>query len=155
MHEILTRSRWLKGLATAILAGLLLALGIEGMMAVRADDPGTAVRFLLPYRLPMAFYLLAVWTIRQASAQLARGVLFDRVLPALLARLGAALAAGAAASVFVSPWLLRLMHGPRNGAFVAFDPPAITTGLTGLLLVVLSRLFVRAAALQRDLDGIL
>lgn len=155
MGEIQRRSRWLKALATAILAVLLLALGVEAAIIAGADDPGAGLRFTLPYRLPMLFYLAAIWTMRRAFAQLARGILFDRILPTLLSRVGMALAAGATASVFVTPWLLRLLDGPRRGAFAAFDPPAITIGLVGLLLVILSRLIVRAVAMQRDLDGIL
>lgn len=149
------RSRWLSRLAIIIFAVLLVALTIEAAMVARADDPNVGLKFCLSYRLPMLFYLSAIWTMRRAFSRIANGELFDRVLPTSLSRLGQALAGGAVASVFVTPWLLRFLGGFRQGAFAAFDPPAITIGLVGLLLVVLSKLFARAVAMHRELDEIL
>jgi len=149
------RSRWLKRLAMTIFVMLLLALAIEVMMIVRADDRGAALGFWLSYRLSMLFYLWVIWTMHRAFARIAGGELFDRVLPVSLSRLGFALAGGAVTNVFISPWLARILGGFRRGAFAAFDPPAITIGLVGLLLVVLSGLFARAVAMHRELDEIL
>lgn len=155
IQEVRARSRWLKHVATAVFATLLLALAFESAMAARAPSPANELRFLLPYRLAMLFYLSAIWTTRRAFGQIADGVPFDRVLPKLLSRLGFALAGGALVSVFVSPWLLRLFDGFRRGSFAAFDPPAITIGLVGLMLVILSNLFARAVAMRRELDEFL
>lgn len=150
-----SRSRWLNRLAAMIFVILLVALAIEAAMVARADDPDGGLKFWLSYRLPMLFYLSAIWTMRRAFGRIADGELFDRVLPASLSRLGLALAGGAVASVFATPWLLRFLGGFRQGAFAAFDPPAITIGLVGLLLVVLSKLFAHAVAMHRELDEIL
>ncbi len=149
------RGRWLKRLAQTIFVTLLLALAVEAAMIIRKDAQGEALRFWLSYRLSMPFYLWAIWTMHRAFAQIADGELFDRVLPVSLSRLGFALAGGAIASVFLSPWLMRIVGGFRRGAFAAFNPPAITIGLVGLLLVVLSGLFARAVAMHRELDEIL
>lgn len=149
------RGRWLNRLALTIFVTLLLALAIEAAMIIRRDAQGEALRFWLSYRLSMPFYLSAIWTMHRTFAQIADGELFDRVLPVSLSRLGFALAGGAIASVFLSPWLMRILSGFRRGAFASFDPPAITIGLVGLLLVVLSRLFTRAIAMPHELDEIL
>ena len=149
------RGRWLNRLALTIFVTLVLALAIEAAMIIRRDAQGQNLRFWLSYRLSMPFYLSAIWTMHRAFAQIADGELFDRVLPVSLSRLGFALAGGAIASVFLSPWLMRILGGFRRGAFAAFDPPAITIGLVGLLLVVLSSLFARAVAMRRELDDIL
>jgi len=149
------RGRWLNRLALTIFVTLVLALAIEAAMIIRRDVQGQNLRFWLSYRLSMPFYLSAIWTMHRAFAQIADGELFDRVLPVSLSRLGFALAGGAIASVFLSPWLMRILGGFRRGAFAAFDPPAITIGLVGLLLVVLSSLFARAVAMRRELDDIL
>lgn len=149
------RGRWLNRLALTIFVTLVLALAIEAMMIIRKDEQGKAIWFWLSYRLSMPFYLSAIWTMHRAFARIGNGELFDRVLPVSLSRLGFALAGGAIASVFLSPWLMRILGGFRRGAFAAFDPPAITIGLVGLLLVVLSSLFARAVAMRRELDDIL
>jgi hypothetical protein len=155
MDAIRSRSRWLKWLATVVLAVLVFGLCLEIAMILRGGNFASGLRWTVPYRLPLLFYIAAVWVMRQAFAQLERGALFDRMLPALLTRIGLALAAGGVASVFLTPWLWRLLCGPRLGAYAAFDPPAIAVGLVGLLLVILGRLLVRASAMRRELDGIL
>lgn len=149
------RSRWLRRLAGFILFLIVLVLIVEAAVAVRAGMPAALVARWLSYRLPMLFYLWAIWTMRQAFGRIADGELFDRVLPALLGRLGFALAGGAFATVLVSPLLEWAVRGFHRGPYASFDPAAITLGLVGLLLVVLSRLFSRAAAMQRELDEIL
>jgi hypothetical protein len=151
MDAIQTRSRWLKYLTTCISAVLVLALVIESDMIIRAGHLESWLRWSVPYRLSLLFYIAAIWIMRQAFAQLERGAFFGAILPALLSRIGVALAAGATATVFLTPWLWRLLCG--RGSYVALDPPAIAVGLVGLLLVVLSRLHLRASAMQRDLDG--
>lgn len=149
--DVRRRSHWLKHLAMLIFATLVLALVVEAVVVARAANPGPELRFLLSYRLPMLFYLLAIWTMYRAFGRIAVGQPFDRVFPPLLSRLGMALAGGAIVSVFVSPWLFRIF-GFRHGSFAAFDPPAITVGLVGLLLMILSGLFSRAVAMRGELD---
>lgn len=147
------RSRWLRRLATVVLCVLAAALGIEAIMAVTSDDVGRNLAYLLSYRLPMLFYLAGVWTIRQAFARLAEGEMFNQLLPVLLRRLGLALAGGGVASVFLTQWLWRALIRPASGSWASFDPPAITVGLVGLLMIVLADLMKRAAAMRHELDG--
>lgn len=147
------RSRWLRRLATVVLSVLATALGIELIMVATSDDVMRDLAYLLPYRLPMLFYLAGVWTIRQAFARLAEGEMFNQLLPILLRRLGLALAGGGMASVFLTQWLWRALIGPTSGAWASFDPPAITIGLVGLLMIVLADLMKRAAAMRHELDG--
>jgi len=150
-----SRSRWLKRLATGIFATLVFAVVIEAAMASRAGHLDVALRTLLPYRLSIVFYVSAIWTMRRAFGRLADGEMFDRVLPSLLTRVGVALAGGAVVGVLVSPLLQRALDGSHRGSFAVFDPAAITIGMVGLLLVVLSGLFNRAAAIERELDEFL
>lgn len=152
--EILSnRSRWLQRLATMVFCVLGVALAIEVTMAFASDDPVRELAYLVPYRLPMLFYLAGVWTIRQTFARLAKGELFSQLLPVLLRRLGLALAGGGVASVFLTQWLWRALPGPASGAWASFDPPAITIGLVGLLMIVMGDLMKRAAQMRHELDG--
>lgn len=151
-ERLRNRSRWLRRLATVVLCELAAALGIEVVMALMSDDLMRDLAYLLPYRLPMLFYLAGVWTIRQAFARLAVGEMFNEFLPMLLQRLGLALAGGGVASVFLTQWLWRALLGPATGAWASFDPPAITVGLVGLLMIVLADLMKRAAAMRHELD---
>jgi hypothetical protein len=150
---LIDRSRWLRRLATIVSCVLVAALGIEVIMVFTSDDVMRDLAYLLPYRLPMLFYLAGVWTIRQAFARLAEGEMFNQLLPILLRRLGLALAGGGVASVFLTQWLWRALIGPASGAWASFDPPAITVGLVGLLMMVLADLMKRAAAMRHELDG--
>lgn len=147
--ELKRGARWLGRLAILIFVALSLVLLAEAAFLAQASDRAASLRYTGALRLPMLFYLAAVWMIRRACAEIAAGVAFDAVLPTLLRRLGLALALGAAASVFATPWLM------PGGTLASFDPPAITVGLVGLLLVVLAGLFRRAAAMARELDEFL
>ena len=147
------RSRWLRRLATVVLSVLATALGIELIMVATSDDVMRDLAYLLPYRLPMLFYLAGVWTVRQAFARLAEGEMFNQLLPILLRRLGLALAGGGVASVFLTQWLWRALIEPASGGWASFDPPAITGGLVGLLMIVLADLMKRAAGMRHELDG--
>lgn len=149
------RGRWLRRITTLVFAALALGLTLDAAMTMRSADPAAALLFMLAFRAPVPFYLVALWMIRLAFGQVARGVLFDEVMSQLLGRLGVWLALGAAATVFATPNLLRLLYGPRHGAFASFDPAAITLGVVGLMLAILARLLARAAAMRAELDEIL
>lgn len=159
MHDpptsVRSRSQRLKHLATAIFIALLFVLMVEVVVVARAPNPLAELQFLIGYRFAMLFYLTAIWMIRRAFVQVADGRGFDDVLPTLLSRLGMALVGGACASVFVGPWLLLLLFHSTHRSVAAFDPAAITIGLVGLLMVSLSGLVSRAAAMRRELDEIL
>lgn len=50
-------------------------------MALMSDDVMRDLAYLLPYPLPMLFYLAGVRTIRQTFARLAEGEMFNQLLP--------------------------------------------------------------------------
>ena len=146
------RCAWLRTLATVLMLSFVLVLAIDVTLSAQSHDFAQYLAFAVPYRLPVLFYLAGVWTIRMAFARLAAGEMFGRVLPLLLRRLGLALACGGFASVFLTPWFWRLFLGPAKGALAAFDPPAITVGLVGLLMVVLANLMGQAEDMRQELD---
>jgi Protein of unknown function (DUF2975) len=149
------RSRWLQRLATCVFCALAAAIGLEAGMALNSHDTAFAAASLVIYRLPVLFYLTGVWAIRQTFSKLAGGDIFSELLPALLRRLGLALAGGGVASVFLTPWLWRALPGPMQGSWASFDPSAIAVGLAGLLMIVLGDLMRRAADMKHELDGFL
>ena len=154
-QSIRDRSRWLRRLATFVFCSLVAALVLEGGMVFSADDTALAAASLVIYRLPVLFYLAGVWAIRQTFSKLAGGDIFSKLLPALLRRLGLALAGGGVASVFMSPWLWRAFLGPMGGSWASFDPSAIAVGLAGLLLIILGDLMRRASEMKHELEGFL
>jgi hypothetical protein len=155
MNDDLQRSQWLARLATVTFCVLTLVIIVEAAMVAVAPRPAVALAFLIAFRAPAPFYLFALWTMRLAFGRIANGEVFSTVLPNSLTRLGLALALGAIATVFVSPLALRLIGGYRHGAYAAFDPSAITIGLVGLFLTILSHLFSRALIMKHELDEIL
>ena len=146
------RSLRLRRLATMVLSVLAAALGIEILMILKSGNVTRDLSYILPYRLPALFYLAGIWTIRQAFARLAKGDLFNHMLPILLRRVGLALVGGSIASAFLTQWLWRALLGPENGAWASFDPSTITVGLVGLLIFVMADLTKRAAAMRQELD---
>lgn len=100
--------------------------------------------------LPMFIYIWAIWMVRQALKSIAGGAMFDQVVPRLLRRVGAALFAGALINVFGVSLLTRLIYG--RGAYAAFDGAAITLGIVGATLVILSQLLAQASAARAELD---
>ena len=141
------RSRVLRNLVTAVFVILVLALGIEILaIALGRQRP----EWLLIYRLPMLFYLWAIWTARRAIASIERGEMFDAVVPRLLTHVGLAIFLGALVNVFAAPALLWLIEA-RSGLF-AYDVAAITLGVVGLTLVLVAQLLRGAAAMRAELD---
>lgn len=151
-NEIQRRSRSLEILATVVFFVLILTLMLEATAIPRADDLAAAAKFSLIFRLPVFFYLLAIWMIRRAFAALAKGAMFGDVVPRLLTWIGFALSAGAFTTVFVVPLLHRISFGGEAGSIANFDPAAILLGIVGLLLVVLARLLVQAAKIHAELQ---
>lgn len=146
-HDILRkRARLLRDLVTIVFAVLTIVLAIEVLAVVTGHY---SVRAVLG-RLPVVFYLAAIWMVRTALASIARGVLFDAVIPRLISRIGVALAAGALANVFVVPLLWRAAFG--HGGFAYYDPAAITLGVAGFALILLARLLAQAAEMRAELD---
>lgn len=144
------RSRLLAGLVTLVLAVLLLVLGIELLAIVRGRHIGPQ---LLVQRLPMLFYLWAIWNARQAIASIGRGDAFGAVVPRLLGRVGIALFLGGLTNVFFVQWLLwALGWGP---SLAYYDVAAITVGVVGATLVIVAQLLRQAVQMREELDGFL
>ncbi|WP_179188120.1 DUF2975 domain-containing protein [Sphingomonas sp. IBVSS2] len=142
-----SRARLLRNLVTLVFAALVFVLVIE----VIAGASGRYSLHMLIARLPMLFYLAAIWMVRQALAALARGVLFDRVMPRLILLVGIALAAGALVNVFVVPWIWFAVLG--RGSYAYYDVAAITLGVVGFALVLVARLLAQAAEMREELDA--
>lgn len=152
---IMRQSLRLRPLISLFLLLLISVIGLDVALALQASSSEQALVAVLLIRLPIAFYLAAIWSMRMATAQLAQGATFDLLLPKLLTCVGWSLALGALTSVLISPLLQRAMLGNNFGGLATFDPAAIAVGLVGLLLAILARLFEQAADMRSELDEIL
>ena len=153
--DLQSQCRRLRALATALILAFVGVLAIDMAFASRAADLTEYIMVTVPNRLPVLFYLMGIWIIRNAFARLGAGELFGQVLPLLLRRLGWALVGGGFVSVFLTQWLLRLLDSHVPGPLATFDPSAITIGLVGLLLIVLSDLMTRAEIMRQELEEFL
>lgn len=151
-NEIQRRSRLLQLLSTLIFALLALAICVEVMMLPKAESPLAAAKSSIILRLPILFYLMAIWMMRQAFGALAKGALFNDVVPFLLKWIGFALSAGALMTVFGVPILYRIVVAGGAGSIASFDPAAITIGIVGLMLTILARLFAQAVDNRAELE---
>jgi hypothetical protein len=147
LETLRARSRLLRNLVTLVFALLMLVLGIEVLALVSGRHPSP---WILVYRLPMLFYLWAIWDARRAIASIGKGELFGTVVPRLLTRVGLALFLGGLVNVFGAPLLLWLVSG--RGAVAYYDVAAITLGVVGLTLVLVAQLLSQAAAMRQELD---
>ncbi len=75
---------------------------------------------------------------------MAREATFDRAPPNPLAWVGAFTAAGGLVGVLVQPILMRRIIDGAWGLRFNFDPSAITLGLIGMMLIMVSRLWVQS-----------
>lgn len=148
--DLRARSRLLSRLVMMVLALLVLASAMEVIVTATGVYPHTR---LLLYRLPVPFYLWAIWAVGRACAAIGRGDYFGEVVPRLLNRVGLALFFGGIANVFVAPILIKVLTG--RGGYAAYDVAAITVGVVGLALVVIAPLLRQAAAMRAELDEIL
>ena len=146
-HDLLRRrARILRDLVTLVFVVLALVLSIELLAVVTGHYSVRAV----VGRLPMLFYLAAIWMVRAAFASIARGVLFDSVVPRLILRVGIALAAGALTHVFGVPWIWHFAFG--RGGYAWYDPAAITLGVVGFALILVAHLLAQAVEMRAELD---
>ena len=99
---------------------------------------------------PMYIYVGAIWMIRQALSTIARGGMFDEVVPRLLFRVGGALFFGALFNVFGVP---AASHFFKLRLPMFFDGAAVTLGVVGATLVLLSQLLKQAASMREELDS--
>lgn len=143
------RARLLMWLVTIPFGCLVLAVAVL-LIALAWNGPGRNAGMLLIFYIPMFIYVWAIWMVRQALKAIAGGAVFGQVVPRLLLRVGAALFAGALFNVFGVPLLTRLLYG--RGAFLTFDGAAITLGVVGATLVLVSQLLAGAASMRKELD---
>lgn len=155
VSPIARQSSLLRSFINLVLILLIGVISFDVILALQASSSRQTLGAVLVIRLPIAFYLAAIWSMRMTTAQLAQGVTFDGLIPKLLARVGWSLALGALTSVLIGPLLQRAMLGNHFGGLAAFDPAAIAVGLVGLLLAILARLFEQAAEMRSELDEIL
>ena len=141
------RSRILRNLVTFVLVVLLSVLAIELLAVARGRHFGPE---LLIVRLPMLFYLWAIWDARQAIAAIGRGEMFAQVIPRLLGRVGLALFLGGVTNVFVGPWLLWAFGWGVSLAY--YDVAAITVGVVGATLILVAQLLREAVRMREELD---
>jgi hypothetical protein len=148
--DLRARSRLLRTLVDIVLAVLLLVLVVEAAAMLRGQgvNPELVVR-----RLPMVFYLWAIWNARQAIAAIGRGELFGQIVPRLLGRVGLALFLGALTSVFFGQWLLGWLG--RGSGLAYLDVSAITVGVIGATLAIVAQLLRQASHMRQELDEFL
>jgi len=136
-------------LSTAVFLIFLAALLVETVaVIINRPEPGLTMDTLVA-RLPGAIYLYAIWSCRSAARRVQKGARFGDEMPALLARIGLAIAVGALIELAVGPWLLILLNGP----IFTYDPATLTLGAVGALLLVLAGLWRQAAGMADELDG--
>lgn len=134
------------------LAGLLLLESL-GPLAARSASGSDIGHRLINLMAPCC-YLVALWHMGRVLKTFARQ---GRVLPTasdILKGIGISLAVGAIFQIFLVPLLL-IAVGKGPGYFIALDGAHMVLGILGLGLWGLSRLFRRAARLERELDEII
>jgi hypothetical protein len=103
--------------------------------------------------MPELLFVAALWWIRRALADFARGELFGPSVTWMLDRVGLALALGAAARIFVVPGVCRLL-GVNPGYWIAFDAAGLVVGATGLALRAIAGALRHASTIQSELNEI-
>jgi hypothetical protein len=142
------QARFLAWAVTFVLALLLFALTVELFAMLR----GRMDAHYLALRLPVIFYLWAIWLVRRLIVEIGRGRGHSRMLAPTLQQTGIALFLGGIAAVFVAPWIARVIRG--HGPVAYYDVAAITVGVIGLALVVVAYLLGQASEMREELDEI-
>ena len=147
MNSLQKRARILMWLVTVPFTLLSLMALMQLWFALR--NPGPALGMLVVFA-PMYIYIWAIWMVRQALSAIAGGVMFDTVVPRLLFRVGLALFFGALFNVFGVP-AASMFFNMRLPLF--FDGAAVTLGVVGATLVLLSQLLKQAASMREELES--
>jgi hypothetical protein len=136
-----------------IVAALLLLerLGYAGVYRGGGIDLGR-VGLQLLLSLPAILYLAALWKLRSAVAEAARGAHFGRVAIAASKAAGALLIAGSLASLFVVPMLARLAGEPVERLINA-DVATLILAAIGMGQMFVAALMERAADAERELES--
>jgi Protein of unknown function (DUF2975) len=142
----------------AVLAAMLLSerFGAVGLSLLRqgfGDDTARRFGAQLAVAIPEGCYLMALWWVRQALSEFARGAFHTPVIATALQRVGAMLTGGAAIALFAVPTLQRLF-GFDPGYVIAYDIGSAVLCALGLSLAMLAHVLERAAAVQAELDEI-
>ena len=149
MDARLRLSVWL---STAVFLIFLGAIALEAGATI-AYQAGRGVAFeTVLARLPSVIYLYAIWACRSAARRVQKGARFGDEMPALLTRIGLAIAVGAMIEIAVGPWVLLMVKG-WPGPIFTYDPATLTLGAVGALLLVLAGLWRQAASMADELDG--
>ncbi|MES2121101.1 MAG: hypothetical protein V4513_11090 [Pseudomonadota bacterium] len=146
--DLRRRSRILASLVTLVLVLLLFAVSVELLAMIR----GRLTPHYLALRLPVPFYLWAIWSVRGLIVAVGEGRGHDRILAPMLQRTGIALFLGGISAVFIAPWISRLIWG--RGPIAYYDVAAITVGVIGLALVIVAYLLGQASEMRQELDEI-
>lgn len=141
-----------------VLVALLLSerFGAVGLSLLDEGVGGEAIRrfgMQLVAAIPEACYLMALWWVRAALVEFARGAFHTPVIAKALQRVGVMLTAGAAIALFVEPSLQRAL-GFDPGYLIAYDIGSVVLCAVGLALAMLAHVLERAAAVQAELDEI-
>jgi hypothetical protein len=107
---------------------------------------------------PSIFYLYALWAVRSAFRDFARGGVFGSAIATGCTRAGIALAIGATLSAVGVPNIMRVLHAQglvekppsTYTSVLIFDTAYLAVGVVGLALVLLGRLLQRAAEIQSE-----
>jgi hypothetical protein len=143
---------WLLGALAVFL--LLERFSAPTMAALDGDaDAARRIGLQLAQAVPEICYLLALWWVRCALMEFARGAFHTPVIAKALQRVGAMLTAGAAFALFAVPSLQRLF-GSDPGYVIAYDIGSAVLCALGLSLAMLAHVLERAAAVQAELDEI-
>ena len=156
-----TRSARLARVLTVLLAvlGVLLVserFGAVGLSLLDEGIGGEAIRRFgvqLVAAIPEVCYLMALWWVRAALVEFARGAFHTPVIAKALQRVGVMLTTGAAIVLFAVPSLQRAL-GFDPGYVIAYDIDSTVLCAVGLSLAMLAHVLERAAAVQAELDEI-
>lgn len=107
---------------------------------------------------PTVFYLYALWAVRSAFRDFAKGGIFGPAIARGCTSAGVALAIGATLSAVGVPNLMRILHAQNLidrppaelTAMLIFDTAYLAVGVVGVALVLLGRLLRRAVEIQSE-----
>ncbi len=137
----------------SIVLAVLIVLDTTGPWLVRWPGASQALARLITLVAPAA-YVIALWRLGRVLKLFGDTGRLIAAAGKALGNVGWALAIGGAFQTLAAPALQTLTgHGP--GYWIGLDSAAIALAALGLALVVLARIFNRAARLEAELDQIL
>lgn len=147
MSDLAVRSRWLAhaSLMVLVVVSLLFALQVVSAIRMLALDS-----YFIITLIPMPFYLYAIGSVWRALLAIGKGNKFAPLLGKLLRRVGISLFVGGISEVFFVAWLESLVGG--NPAPFSYNVTAITIGVIGAGLYIISGLIDEAIDMKRELD---